>query len=209
MKARPILFNAPMVRALLDGTKTQTRRLVKPQPEKVHDGEPYWYIGGYRAWGHRPAPAVPLRVGGNPLPCPYGQAGDQLWVRETWAYGIHALAAARDEDGPFVYAADSHSTQGRLCDRWRPSIHMLRAASRITLEVTEVRVERLQDISGADCQAEGIESYALNGKPPIKGAGSLHLPATYYRYLWESINGPGSWDANPWVWAVSFKRLPA
>ena len=126
-RERPVLFSAPMVRALLAGTKMQTRRPVKPQPETQHDGEPYWYVGGYRAWGYRPPSAVPLRAGGNPLPCPYGQPGDKLWVREAWARD--------DEDGQVMYRADiGHDScadaweQGRIEGvpryKWRPSIHM-------------------------------------------------------------------------------------
>lgn len=215
MKWRPILFSAPMVRALLAGTKTQTRRALKPQPEAVHGGEPYWFVGGYRAWQHRSTDHV-LRQGGNPLPCPYGEAGAGLWVRETWAYHLHAAASASDDAGPFVYAADG-TTQYRLCDRWRPSIHMPRSASRISLAVTAVRVERLQDISEADAIAEG-GTEALRGWWTHEGLqwndpGPNHrfgaTPIDSYRVLWESINGPGSWDANPWVWVVEFKRVEA
>jgi hypothetical protein len=135
--------------------------------------------------------------------CPYGEPGDRLWVRESWAYGVHAMAAAHDEDGPFVYAADG-TTQGRLCYRWRPSIHMPRAASRLTLELTKVRVEQLQDISVADAIAEGAQPL------PPDPACSQVCPEDYvagYRAIWEQINGRGSWDANPWVWALSFRVI--
>jgi hypothetical protein len=121
-------------------------------------------------------------------------------VRETWAYGTHALSASRDEDGPFVYAADNFGTQGRLCDRWRPSIHMPRWASRITLEVTGVRVERLQDISVADAIAEGVVECNQN----LRGLEPCMEWRYAYEDLWGQINGQGSWDANPWVWVVSF-----
>ena len=180
MTARPILFSGPMVRALLAGTKTQTRRVAKPQPFWVNpgDGQP------------------------NPMPkCPYGVPGDTLWLRETWFQSedssmVHYRA---DNDDPYV-------------TRWRPSIHMPRWASRITLEVTGVRVERLCAISEADAAAEGVtqcgdggwhaEDTGRDGSSPCWDTASGS-----YRLLWESINGPGSWAANPWVWVVSFRRV--
>lgn len=189
MSDRPILFSAPMVRALLAGTKTQTRRVVKFKPwhqiEERDDGTPWpWMQSDDNNAG------VWLR-------CPYGVPGDRLWVRETWAYGVHAIGAVRAYDGPFIYAADG-TTQGRLCDRWRPSIHMPRAASRITLEITHVRVERLQDISEANAFSEGTPGDLLHR--------AQGWAPRAYRLLWEQINGGGSWDANPWVWVVEFKR---
>ena len=200
MKERPILFSAPMVRAILNGTKSQTRRVFKAQN------------GGL--W---PRP--------NDLPgmrqilreCPYGKPGDRLWVRETWAYHVQAIGSVTDKDGPWVYASDGdHVLQHRLCDRWRPSIHMPRAASRITLEITGVCVERLQDISEADAIAEGIERaddffgcqcWKVYGEPEGADVVAPNDPIGSYRSLWEFINGTGSWDANPWVWAVEFKRI--
>lgn len=137
MKERPILFSAPMVHAILDGRKTQTRRVVNKKAAL-----------DCLAAGFEPSF---LTLPGNTDLCQYGQPGDRLWVRETWAYHVQAVGAVCDEDGPFVYRADPMAEQHRLCDRWRPSIHMPRAASRITLEVTAVRVERLQDISPDDC----------------------------------------------------------
>lgn len=197
-RERPILFSAPMVRAILAGTKTQTRRSVKPPR-------------GYR-WLDL-AVGTMVNDGGHKkhisdLRSPYGEPGDRLWVRETWAYGTHAMNAKRDEDGPFVYAADNYGTQGRLCDRWRPSIHMPRAASRITLEITGVRVERLQDISEADARAEGIGRYD-NGTFGLDDPAACMGPsaAVAYMRLWNHINGPDSWGANPWVWCLEFRRL--
>jgi hypothetical protein len=218
-KERPILFQGAMVRAILAGTKTQTRRVVKATA-----GRPIEFLGGGpvggrdwndpECWGyehHDSATWVLLKADKSAdtaaYPCPYGWPRDRLWVRETWAYHLHAQASMRDEDGPWVYAADGRpALQMRLCDRWRPSIHMPRAASRITLEITDVRVERLQDISEADALAEGIApAYGGYGLP----AGE-HFHATdprqSYLSLWESINGEGSVEANPWVWAVSFRR---
>ena len=219
-KERPILFSGPMVRAILAGTKAQTRRVVKPQPETQHDGEPYWHVGGYRAWPHR-STVDPLRMGGNILPCPYGEPGDRLWVRETWV-----RASKLPGQGPVVYLADGergawvgdgeggrlwvhhgwtvgvtkHSRDGRWTgppNRWTPSIFMPRWASRLTLEVTSVRVERLHDITDADATAEGV-----NG--PFD---ELFTPRFRFEKLWESINGEESWDSNPWVWVVGFKRV--
>ena len=193
MKERPILFSAPMVRALLDGSKTQTRRIVKPQHLKFFEQSAAGMIG---SWNERPAP--------------YGLPGDQLWVRETWSYEIHALAAMRTEDGPFVYAA-TDSIQHRLHEKWTPSIHMPRLASRITLEITGVRVERLQDISEADAIAEGCaknhNGYYWGGPHAVSGLKQMATAKAAYRDLWESINGPGSWDANPLVWVIEFRRI--
>ena len=205
MKSRPILFSGPMVRALLDGSKTQTRRILKGSTEFKGSYNPdYLHV-------HKNAP------GWSDI-CPYGKPGDQLWVRETWgARFSHAdfggvalhwndlrgpLKKYRTHQNLALYAM---SANGQYCGGWIPSIHMPRWASRITLEITGVRVERLHEISDADAMAEGMESYALNGKPSVTG--KLNLPSEYYRYLWESINGPGSWDANPWVWVIEFRRL--
>lgn len=213
MTERPILFSAPMVRAILEGTKTQTRRVVKPQPE--WDGK--WF-----KWdGHRPGSPYGA-CSGNTLnasmmmgwSCPYGQPGDRLWVRETWAHGIHAMAAVRDQDGPFVYAATDRDDQ-RLGDRWRPSIHMPRCASRITLELTGVRVERLWEVSETDAVAEGVASITVSDGGASRWVNYSRLDSkgsafgdarSSYRSLWEEINGQGSWDANPWVWVVEFER---
>jgi hypothetical protein len=207
VKQRPILFQGAMVRALLDGSKTQTRRIVKPQP--IPDAR---FVGGWKVvgkGGEESATCSPLIADKSP----YGQPGDQLWVRETWAYGTHALASKDHErEGPWVYAADGDTAlQGRLCDRWRPSIHMFQSASRITLEITSVRVERLQDISEADAKAEGLIRYREKGiAPDLYSNGATEgfiFPVDAYSALWEQINGPGSWDANPWVWVVSFRAI--
>ncbi len=201
MKSRPILFSAPMVRALLAGTKTQTRR-------SLRDG----------TWLDPKEGVIRMCSVGNgvtgfqSVACPYGQPGDQLWVRETWAHHVQAQSAERDEDGPFVYAADGpQALQARLASKWTPGIHMFRWASRITLELTDVRVERLQDISEADALAEGVTP---KWEPGCSGrlmeafnGFSFRPAASAYADLWEQINGPGSWDANPFVWALSFKRV--
>ena len=187
MKERPISATRPEVRAILDGRKTMTRRIVKPQPiggDKIcKRGMGYgWIIGQLRdsenAW--------------RDLSCPYGQPGDRLWVRETW----------RIPNGAPRGWVDYRADDAREGFRWRPSIYMPRWASRITLEITDIRVERLQDISEEDAQAEGVKLHTEY--IPMK-VGFNHRQA--FGGLWESINGPGSWDANPWVWAIEFKRV--
>lgn len=221
MKERPILMSAPMVRALLAGTKTQTRRVapIDRLDIKDHgDGFVSWAvgftkpIGKSRTVGSHSGSLVTVdqarRIIASQF-CPYGQLGDRLWVRETWAYGIHALASKLyEQEGPWVYAADNLGTQGRLCDRWRPSIHMFRAASRITLEVTAVRVERLQDIIEADAIAEGIVKLADGGYGLPDGS-HYHAtdPRISYLSLWGAINGQESVDANPFVWVIQYKRI--
>lgn len=193
MKERPILFSAPMVRALLYGSKTQTRRVVKPQHLKFFDQSATDMLG---AWSKRPMP--------------YGKPGDRLWVRETWAHDAESLEQCRAslEDamgggryGPYYRATES--APDTLY--WKPSIHMPRWASRITLEITGVRVERLQNISKADAIAEGLTSNS--GLYASPGQMWQIDPRKAYSNLWESINGPGSWDANPWVWVIEFKVL--
>jgi hypothetical protein len=209
MKARPIIFSAPMVRAILAGTMTQTRRVVKPEPAgsvttiyRPFANEPnnlHFYADnvGFIRW-----------YGG----CPYGQPGDRLWVREAWkAHTTFDHLPPREipqshvwymaDDG---YKAESRYRQGMFMPRW---------ASRITLEVTAVRVERLQDISEADAIAEGCtknhNGYFWGGPHPVSGLKQMAMAGSAYRDLWESINGPGSWSTNPWVWVIEFKRVTA
>lgn len=171
MSERPILFSAPMVRAILAGTKTQTRRIVKV-PKR------------FEGFSHPSAAGVDFS-------CPYGWRSDRLWVRETFSYD-RAMHERGDRCVPW-YWADGNPTYGDWT-RPKPSIHMPRWASRITLWITDVRVERLNDISQHDAMAEGV---------------SVDSPATFqavaaYRDLWESINGPGSWAENPYVWVIEF-----
>ena len=192
MKERPIIFSAPMVRAILAGTKTQTRRVVKLKPwqqiEERDGGAPWpWMYDDDRAGDHW-------------LPCPYGQAGDRLWVRESFCDARQAAA------GRVLYRSS-----GDIACGWKPSIHMPRQFSRITLEVTAVRVERLQDITEADAVAEGVtpkwEPGCSGRLMEAIGGFSFRPAASAYADLWESLHGPGSWDANPWVWVVEFKRI--
>ena len=202
MKERPILFSAPMVRALLDGTKTQTRRAVKMPPS--------WDCIVYADWGsgwwpYRSDDGESPNYDNNeiPLNCPYGQPGDRVWVRE----------AVAEISCRLTYRADTDDGAHCQVKRWTPSIHMPRIWSRILLEITGVRVERLQDISEADCWAEGIDAVdgALDDMAIYELARRMNRQfedaAPTYAALWESINGAGSWDANPWVWVVEFKRV--
>lgn len=203
MKERPILFSGAMVRAILAGRKTQTRRIVKPQPETEHDGEPYWFVGGYRAWQYRETKDI-LRRGGNVLKCPYGQPGNRLWVREKHALEnrYRNVWCRYEADGErCVVPAPTFVNVAR--PGWRPSIHMHRWASRITLEITGVRVERLKDISHEDAISEGVE---FAGCADLRKE-RLTIPQHIFANLWESLNGEGSWELNPWVWVIEFKRV--
>lgn len=212
MKARPIMFNAPMVRALLDGTKTQTRRAVKlPHQNPLGKWEPTTF-GGPAGGSLRNGRTAPEQGGiwhtrtGHLIGCPYGQPGDQLWVRETFAKidGQTQPWIETDYRATYEHGARLGDSLG-FKKRWTPAIHMPRVASRITLEVTGVRVERLHDISEADAIAEGLSRTASGSWLP----GPCDHPEWAYHQLWDQINGPGSWDANPWVWVVEFKRVEA
>lgn len=184
MKERPILFSGEMVRAILDGRKTQTRRIYKPKSGfPREDGE------------ITPTSAEQWTEFG---PCPYGQPGDRLWVREAWNQSGMGWRSPGYGLGRMHYRADPDHGWQDYWGKWRSPIHMPRWASRLTLEITGVRVERLQEISNADCWAEGM-SDATN--PQQK------LNRRWFSELWESINGPGSWHSNPWVWVINFKRV--
>lgn len=226
MKERPILFSAPMVRAILDGTKTQTRRIMKPQPTVSEDGWFSWNghapnspYGAY-ATNHIDKESLRLFVGPS---SPFGKPGDRLWVRETWGLEVRAHGGGTGEfytyratnpDAVYCKCADGSS----IPIKWKPSIHMPRKASRILLEIVGVRVERLNDISEEDAKAEGLKYHSLyrewGGVEPHP-ASSISLPQwrwyetpkKAFSNLWESINDKGSWDANPWVWVIEFKRI--
>ena len=223
MKERPILFTPANALKCHDGTKTQTRRIIKNQPGKfVHieyderKGWQYWWDVGVSGM-----PDVSQEYA--PLKCPYGEPGDRLWVREAWRmsgeYADVSTTKIKPDDAWLYtdhlrYRGEQHS-EG--VDKWRSSMMMPRWACRTVLEITEVRVQRLQACSEADAIAEGIEriggaascnpwrNYRI-GKP---GEMSMHCscPIRSYMTLWESINGAGSWAENPWVWCVSFKKV--
>lgn len=224
MRERPILFSSPMVRAILDGSKTQTRRAVKGFALELlaPDGFTPEYV------------AIPEN--GN---SPYGYAGDRLLVKETffaWGRWETRFSAKKGRDEwhfidmtlecgkQYRYVVNmigENAPRGRggVTPQWwkRPAIFMPRAASRINLDNDDVRVERLQDISEEDAVAEGVETIQYTGENAGPNRYSINMgdcwlnsptAAGAYRMLWESINGPGSWDANPWVWVVKFRRLP-
>lgn len=220
MKERPIIFSAESVRGILAGTKTQTRRAIQALPNGL---PPRCYVGrNEERWtftgGDRAGDA-------HGLLCPYGAPMDRLWVRETWASDD-----AADDAPPKVlsatsrvwYAAASNSTSMVARGRWRSPIHMPRWASRLTLEVTEVRVERLQSITEADAKAEGVqpffERFPSVGRDQRLTSGDLAAERPHrasYAVAWDEINGdrlvggqPIRWIENPWIWAVTFRTVP-
>jgi hypothetical protein len=217
MKARPILMSAPMVQATLreieqEGTgKTQTRRTIKPQPVssiteirkiEICDNkkivETKFELLRYCGFGRDPYSHEGF------MKCPYGTVGDVLWVRETIQHPGYEGAKH------FVYSADGKS--GNHEYYWKkkhviPSIYMSRWASRITLEITDIRVERLQDISQKDAISEGAPLSHPSIDAVSRDFGYEDFSRSWYAQLWEFINGKGSWDANPWVWVISFKPI--
>lgn len=207
MRERPILMSAPMVRAIMAGTKTQTRRAWK-MPRGCG-----WYseMGGEQA-GWFVDHGQPWWLHVNESRCPYGHPGDRLWVREAWrAMAIFDNRPPRDLGVPVAYIADESAGALPGFGRYRHARFMPRWASRITLEISDVRVERLCEISEADAVAEGLEwrdecwaTYDADGRMVCGGSPD---PREAYRCLWININGPGSWDANPWVWALTFRRI--
>lgn len=191
MKEIPILLSTPMVHAIMDGRKTMTRRIVK----------------GIALDWLKPDMFTPEFVASpeNGL-CPYGQPGDLLWVRESFYEPLFEKL-----NGKYYYKADLEKQSWDF--KWKPSIHMPKAAARIWLRVTDVRVERLQDISEDDAIAEGIEHLRAGAFGKVwRNYGPIDADVPYYfnpkhsfQSLWESINGPESWNKNPWVWVVSFE----
>lgn len=212
MKERPILMSAPMVRACLDGTKTQTRRAIKEQPQEMstagRSGDEWYWKSNKLDAGYCHTSRRSMERLMEPH-SPYGQPGDRLWVRENFmdlqGTGIEHYDADRRRQR---YAYMAESPAGSWSDearkdyglKWKPSIHMPRAACRIELEITGVRVERLQEISEADAKTEGCCE-------PACGPDYTLYKRWAYRQLWNEINGAGAWDANPWVWVVEFKTV--
>ena len=203
-KDKPILFSGPMVRAILEGRKTQTRRVIKPQPIVATDGKADWMVRG------RWKGAVEPKTGLHNMASPYGAAGDRLWVRETWRVSISHENVKPSKLCEFTCSTlmdvdHKAKTTDHLMSpgRWRPSIYMPRWASRILLQVTEARVERLQEITEEDAQAEGFQ---------FEAGGNEELGVGWrigFSKVWDTINSKRgfSWDSNPWVWVVCFKRL--
>ena len=200
MKEKPILFKGEMVRAIrcVDNPKSQTRREVNPQPEGNDE------IGFS---GERP-------------PCPYGQVGDRLWVKETFStdfknYYPHDPIWYRTDDDRASLIEHRNGVQGIWSPeskqfvpfKWKPSIFMRRAFSRLTLEITKIRVERLRDISEEDAIAEGVQPLSHGFKNYLVADLQCGDARMSYMSLWESINGEGSWAKNPWVWVIEFKKL--
>ena len=205
-KARPIIFSGDMIRALIDGRKTQTRRVIKGVPNNRIQGVDHWCNEKWRVFANGPVI----------LKCPYGQAGDLIWDRETWS-GDYAYAdqkptdrvSVMTPDGPYYHDSVWYWADGEPefedWERPRPSIHMPRWASRLTLRITDVRVERVQDMSEGDAVEEG----ARRGFPTDDYSLYLSEAGTYYggfSGLWDSINAKRGhdWDSNPWVWVIEF-----
>lgn len=229
VKEKPIIFSAPMVRAILEGRKTQTRRLCKwvPREPGLNLGFSGLEVGHYCTGVPESGFVLQSRGQGGcwndrtyPLHCPYGSPGTRLWVREN-------SRETTDIDGRPVLEYQAGGTRlivdGAICHgehratsvlpRWRPSIHMPRWASRITLEISEVRVQRLQDISEEDAKAEGLVEWTDPPRVTAKHYGIAIAdvwetdPRKAFARLWDSIHGKGAWELNPWLWVISFKRL--
>ncbi len=191
MKFIPIVLSTPMVQAILQGHKTQTRRIVKGIPENLSYESVQIMVSGLHS------------IHGN-VKCPYGKPGDILWVKETY---VNSGFAGGDK---FHYNADGDN--GFI--KWTPSIHMPKEACRIFLKVKSVRVERLQDIDRKGAAAEGIQSFWRQDGTSVNGIPGLICPnpnqywtkIEAFRKLWQSIYGAESWEANPWVWVVEFER---
>lgn len=208
MKERPILFSTEMVKAILAGRKTQTRRVIKPQPVMgvmSREGhEALEIVAGphdVHGWTWKGTRLLPdfwqFMIDHN---CPYGQAGDVLWVRETWnnAFWWHNLK--------YCYAASPETWHDSVDDvsghKWKPSIHMPKEACRIKLLIKNIRVERLQDITEEDAKAEGVPERLL-----VEGTTDGSYWSYGFNCLWNEINGIDSWAANPWVWVIEFDLL--
>ncbi|STR91329.1 morphogenetic protein [Klebsiella pneumoniae] len=228
-----MIFNAEMVRALLDGRKTQTRRIMVPQPaDDIERGIfPNPEVIGWKSSRRHKHGSTTAHF------CHYGKPGDRIWVRETWGVVSHAFSddglmidwvpdrpATAIHEMPFgngyysgyaIYAADGDFTwgdddgyeDGRSC--WKPSIHMPRAASRILLEITDVRVERLNAISEEDATAEGVAQFRGGFWKHYQPGWTQHQLSARGSFvtLWKSIYGEESWNSNPWVWVIKFKRI--
>lgn len=211
MKERGIIFNGEMVRAILDGRKTQTRRIMKmqPQPSKSRPGD-FWFSSKKLESTVHVSDLVP---GNSPISdchlffqehcCPFGTVGDRIWVRETWAEAGAGAPDLKLYRANYPEHVPTHYENVPPADeiRWTPSIHMPRCASRLTLEITGVRVERLASISDDDA---GKEGYPANPEPYGGGMDKW----LWFRQLWDSIYPDQSFKHNPWVWVIEFKVVP-
>lgn len=221
MKSRPILFTATMIRALLDGRKSQTRRIVKDwNIVRVSDRTEFCDRSPYPLSRKDRGDAAYVELDDGRfvgLPCPYGGPGDLLWVKESWAYRLdcdHLNGTQLYERGvrQAWYWADG---PGKTCrtgcagaaGRVRAARFMPRWASRLTLKITEVRVQRLQEISEEGALAEGVSWEPGDQEANVRKWGTEQTARMRYADLWDHINGPGSWEANPWVWAISFEVI--
>lgn len=217
MKERPILFSAPMVLAILEGRKTQTRRITRRQPfedcgEIVCSNYHPTIIDrhGEEAPGDETYGAYSL-CGDWACKSPYGKPGDRLWVKETWqetdmpdgtpiiAYraGGYQFIGAKESGEHFLIGTDESRNKEYVAHKWKPSIFMPKWASRVQLEITGVRLERLQKLTRGDAMNEGCPFPNINRLDPLE----------WYRTLWGEINGAESWAANPWVWVIDFRRV--
>ena len=216
VRQRPILFSTEMVRAILDGRKTMTRRIIKPQPIIDNDSG-FVYSGNHRVcikndMFHRQWAEAFERF------CPYGEVGDILWVRETWKPKylkrcLYEFQLKYTDVCPWFYAADGDCEKGY--GSWKPSIHMPKEAARLFLRITDIRVERLQNISEEDAISEGIKKVSnhnqwynyLHPKNAVPAQMWVRGAVNSFETLWASINGFESWQSNPWVWVVSFEQI--
>lgn len=240
IKERPILFSGPMVRAILEGRKTVTRRVLSGTGQGWEFGlnepgmsfgtinSPHPKRGKFGVFVRRELSTGNGKYERDVVVCPYGKPGDRLWVRETWS--VEMLAGYSEEGGysseyELRYRADDGEREISVAagvpdpwlnlydsqrGEWRPSIHMPRAACRILLEITAVRVERLQDISDEQAMAEGISALPcgrFHCWHDEEGPVTSRSPVTAFAWLWNSINGESAWSENPWVWVVEFKRV--
>ena len=214
MKERGMIFNGEMVRAILDSRKTQTRRIMKPQPGPCPRGGHWWPSNVFKTMLHVEEEMQNSKGGWGGLvgdACPFGDVGDRIWVRETFQgplFDYDLMDSYCKDPTPFekpefcVYKADGKpapeffDADDNLHCCWRPSIHMPRWASRLLLEITSVRVERIRSMSQDDARAEGV----------IAASGPMEAGLAF-RELWDSIYGEESWKANPWVWVIEFERI--
>lgn len=211
MKTHPILFSTPMVEAILSGRKKQTRRVLKPQPQPSKRYKNAWNIE-YKNHAAFNVSIEDLNTEflGVLNHCPFGKIGDILWVRESFYTPIFERL-----NGKYYYKADLERQGWSF--KWKPSIHMPKAACRIFLEITSIRVERLNSISENDAIAEGIASDTCKDhlynktltlyKDYLSNNMKLLPASVSFKTLWQSINGMNSWASNPWVWVIEFKRI--